>query len=148
MMDAKVREVLQTNQGEAAIYIQLGYLLPELRKRNLVTDLEFRQLSDDRRMPDEKNRHLLRLIETKGGEKSFDLFVQALEAEKQHTGHDHLAKVLREAKAALKCRLITGPPKPPPKPKKVPQTAELAMYSNIDSIPRSTLNGGRTHKYK
>ena len=111
---ARVRQVLQTNQ-EAAIYIQLDYLLPELRKRKLVTDLEFRQLSDERRMPDERNKALLRLIETKGGEKSFDLFLQALEAEKQHTGHEHLAKELRKAKAALKIR----PPTPPPKPKKV-----------------------------
>lgn len=116
-METGVRQVLQTNQEEAAICIQLDYLLPELRRRKLVTDLEFRQLSDDKRMSDDKNKALLRLIETKGGEKSFDLFVQALEAERQHTGHEHLAKVLREAKAALKSRVIT-PPKPPPKPYK------------------------------
>ena len=115
---ARVRQVLQTNQEEAAIYIQLDYLLPELRKRKLVTDLEFRQLSEEKRMSDEKNRALLRLIETKGGEKSFDLFIQALEAEKQHTGHEHLAKELRRAKAALKVRPVV-PPTPAPKPKKV-----------------------------
>ena len=117
-MDTKVRQLLQTNQEEAAICIQLCYLLPELRKRNLVTDSEFRQLSDERKTSEDKNKTLLRVIETKGGEKSFDLFVQALEAEKQHTGHDHLAKILRDAKAALKSRLIV-PPKPLPKPKKV-----------------------------
>jgi len=117
-MDAGVRQVLQTSQEEAIMCIQLGYLLPELRKRKLVTDLEFRQFSDEKRMTDESNRALMRLIETKGGEKSFDLFVEALEAEKQHTGHEHLAKMLRIGKAALKSRLIiprTAPP-PPPKP--------------------------------
>ena len=116
-MDVGVRQLLQTNQEEAAICIQLYYLLPELRKRNLVTDMEFRRLSDDKKTPEDKNKALLSLIETKGGEKSFDLFVQALEAEKQHSGHEHLAKILRDAKAALKSRLIV-PPKPPPKPPK------------------------------
>ena len=115
-MDSGVRQILQSIQEEA-ICIQLDYLLPELRKRRLVTDSEYRKLSDDRRIPDEKNKLLLRLIETKGGERSFDVFVQALEAEKQHTGHEHLAKVLKEAKSALKRRVIT-PPTPPPKPPK------------------------------
>ena len=110
--------MLQTSQEEAVICIQLGYLLPHLRSRKLVTDLEFRQYSDERRTSDERNRALMRLIETKGGEKSFDLFVEALEAEKQHIGHEHLAKMLRNGKASLKSRLIiprTAPP-PPPKP--------------------------------
>ena len=124
-MDAGIRQVLQTNQEEAVTCIQLDYLLPELRKRKLVTDLEFRLLSDEKRMSDEKNRALLRLIETNGGEKSFDLFVQALEAEKQHTGHEHLAKELRKAKAAIKSGLIT-PPTPPPKPKMVSYTIIVA----------------------
>ena len=124
-MDAAViRQILQTNLEEVAIYIKLDYLLPELRKRKLVTDLEFRQLCDENwRTSDEKNRWLLRLIETKGGEKSFDLFVQALDAEKQHTGHDHIAKELRKAKAHAKAAALKGrptaPPTPPPKPKKV-----------------------------
>ena len=118
-MDAVARQVLQANQEEAAIYIQLDYLLPELRKRKLVNDSELLLLSDERRMPDEKNRALLRLIETKGGEKTFNLFVQALEAEKKHIGHEHLAKELR--KAAINSGLIT-PPTPPPKPKMVSYT--------------------------
>ena len=126
-MDTGVRQLLQTNQEEATICIDLYYLLPELRKRKLVTDLEFRQFSDERKTPEDKNKALLRAIETKGGEKSFDLFVQALEAEKQHTGHEHLAKVLRDAKAALKSRLIV-PPKPPPKTKKVCYIVILLMY--------------------
>ena len=112
--------MLQTSQEEAVICIQLGYLLPELRKRKLVTDSEFRQYSDEQRTSNERNRALMRLIETKGGEKSFDLFVEALEAEKQHTGHEHLAKVLRMGKAALKSRVIahsTKAPTPPPKPR-------------------------------
>ena len=119
-MDAAgIRQILQTNLEEAAIYIKLEYLLPELRKRKLVTDLEFRQLSDEKRICDEKNRSLLRLIETKGGEKSFDQFVQALEAEKQHTGHEHLAKEFKKAKAAALKGRPTARPTPPPKPKKV-----------------------------
>lgn len=104
---------------DAKAALQLYYLLPELRKRNLVTDLEFRQFSDDKKTSEDKNKALLRLIETKGGERSFDLFVQALETEKQHIGHEHLAKVLRDAKAVLKSRQILLPPKPLPKPKKV-----------------------------
>ena len=118
MMDVGVRQVLQTSQEEAVICIQLGCLLPELRKRKLVTDSEFRQYSDEKRTSDERNRALMRLIETKGGEKSFDLFVEALEAEKEHIGHEHLARVLRKAKAALKSRLVTPRtgPLPPPKP--------------------------------
>lgn len=94
-MDARVHRVLQTSQEEAATSIQLDYLLPELLKRKLVTESEYHQLSDDKRMLDEKNKTLLHLIETKGGEKSFNLFIQALEAEKQHIGHERLARVLK-----------------------------------------------------
>ena len=94
-MDARVHRVLRTSQEEAALYIQLDYLLPELLKRKLVTESEYQQLSDDKRIPDEKNKALLHLIETKGGEKSFNLFIQALKAEKQHIGHEHLARVLK-----------------------------------------------------
>ena len=118
MNAADVHRVLQTNQEEAVIRIQLDYLLPELHKRKLVTDLEFRQLSDDRKTSDEKNRILLHIIETKGGERSFDLFVRALEAEKQHVGHEYLAKVLRGSKAALNDKLVI-PPKLFLKPKRV-----------------------------
>lgn len=121
-MDAGLRQVLQTNREEAGIYIQLDYLLPGLLTKKLVTESEFRKLSadDNKRTRDEKNKELLRLIETKGGEKSFDLFVQTLEAEKQHTGHEHLAGILKKAKANLKARLIrqNEPPRPPPKPAK------------------------------
>ena len=127
-MDAEVRQILQANLEEAATCIQLDYLLPELRKRKLVNDLEFCFLSDERRMPDEKNRSLLRLIETKG-EKSFDLFVQALEADKQRTGHEHLAKELRKAKAA-KSGLITRPT-PPPKPKMVSHTKVIIALHEL-----------------
>ena len=117
-MDTGIHQILQMSQEEAVICIQLEYLLPELQKRKLVTDIEFHQLSDEWKLPDEKNRVLMHIIETKGGEKSFDLFVQALEAEQQHAKHNHLAKVLREAKAVLISQLIT-PPKLPPKPRKV-----------------------------
>ena len=112
------------NQEEAVICIQLDYLLPELQKRKLVTDFEFQQLSDKSSMPDEKNRSLMHIIETKGGEKSFDLFIEALEAEQQHTNHKHLAEVLRDAKAVLISQLIT-PPKLPPKSQKVPEVVVL-----------------------
>ena len=44
------------------------------------------------------------------------MFVQALEAETQHIGHEYLASVLRKAKAALKSRLIQAEPRAPPKP--------------------------------
>ena len=128
-MDTGVRQLLQTNHEEATICIQLYYLLPELRKRKLVTDLEFRQFSDDKKTAEEKNKALLCAIETKGGERSFDLFLQALEAEKQHMGHEHLAKVLRDAKAALKGRLISVPPKPPPKPAKKVRYMAIYIYS-------------------
>ena len=131
-MDAGVRQVLQNSQEEAVICIQLSYLLPELRKRKLVTDLEFRQYSDEKRAADERNKALLRLIETKGGEKSFDLFVQALEAEKQHTGHEYLARKLREGKSALKSRLIipsARAPIPPPKPAKKVRLSSLTRIA-------------------
>ena len=105
------------NREEAVMCIQLGCLLPELRKRKLVTEFEVHQLSDKIKAPKEKNRHLMSIIESKG-EKGFDLFIQALEAEKQHVNHSHLAKMLREAQAALTGQLIT-PPRLPPKVFKV-----------------------------
>ena len=116
-MDAGLRHILQTLQGEAAVYIELNYLLPELRKRNLVTEEEFLHLSDDRRNGSyERNKSLMSIIQSKGGEKSFDLFVNALQAEKKHTGHEHFAEELIKAKATLKNQLIR--PEPPPRPPK------------------------------
>ena len=123
------------NQGEAVTCIELDYLLPELQKRKLVSELEFQQLSDKSSMPEEKNRFLMHIIETKGGEKSFDLFIQALEAEQQHIKHKHLAKVLRDAKAVLISQLI-APPKLPPKPQKVLKVTVL-----VQLLTRQMLEG-------
>ena len=133
MDTAGVHHLLQTNQEEAMVCIHPYYLLPELRKQKLVTDLEFCQLSDADKTLEEKNKALLRAIEMKGGEKSFDLFVQALEAEKQHMGHEHLAKVLRDAKAALKSQLIVLPPKLPSKP--IKKVCYIASYLSSNPLP-------------
>jgi len=104
------------NREEAMICIRLSCLLPELLKRKLVTECEVSQLFDGVKTPEEKNRHLMCIIETKGV-KGFDLFIQALEAEKQHVKHNHLAKVLREE--AILTGQLTTPPKLPPKVCKV-----------------------------
>ena len=128
-MDGGVSQVLQTSQEDAIKCIQLGYLLPELCKRKLLTDSELRQFSDEKRITDESNlesnRALMRLVEAKGGEKSFDLFVQALEAETQHPGHERLAKILRKEKAALKSRVITHSNKAPISPPKPRSTRKV-----------------------
>ena len=131
------------NQEEAVMCIQLDYLLPELQKRKLVTDFEFQQLSDESSTSEEKNRFLMNIIESKGGEKSFNLFIQALEAEQWHTKHKYLAKVLRDAKAVLISQLI-DPPKLPPKPQKVLKII-CSISTVVNYVDRCEYKNGIMH---
>jgi len=98
--------------------IELNSLLPELRKRNLVTHEEFCRLSDSRRSLNERKRSLLAMIRGKG-ESGYDLFVKALQAERQHTTHGEFAEKLIKAKTIIRNRLaVIRRPKPPPRPPK------------------------------
>ena len=98
--------------------IELNSLLPELRKRNVVTHEESCQLSDSRRSLNERKRSLLAIIQGKG-ESGYDLFVKALQAERKHTTHEEFAEKLVKAKTIIRNRLaVMRRPKPPPRPPK------------------------------
>ena len=63
-MDSGVHQVLQMNREETVTCIRLSCLLPELLQRKLVTEFEVSQLFDGVKTPEEKNRHLMRTVET------------------------------------------------------------------------------------
>lgn len=111
LMDAKVVESLQEN---GPLYIDVFFLLPELCRRNILTEEEIHLLSNDRKNPDEKNKILINIIQGKG-EKSFGSFVKALQAEKQHSGHAYVAEQLIKAKTTQITKSPALPPKPQPR---------------------------------
>jgi len=110
-MDPKVIEALQEN---GPLHIDTFFLLPELLKRKILTDDEVHLLSNDRKNPDEKNKILIKIIQEKG-EKNFDSFVKALQAEKQHSGHAYVAEQLLKAKGTRAIKHRALPPKPQPR---------------------------------
>ena len=92
--------------------VQLTYLLPFLRQKRLVTETEFHQLaSDGQESEPERNEMLIRIIMTKG-EDAFDLFVEALQEEQEHLGHNSLAKRLLHEQRWLKAEMKSAPPIP------------------------------------
>ena len=134
-LDADLRDILQGLQSELALTIQLNALLPILRSKRLVTQSESQQLSSDGKESDlEKNRKLIRIIIGKG-EKAYDLFVEALQEEQDHLGHESLAKKLIDEKKRSKAKskprapeplprnkpATSAAPTPPPKPTAKPQ---------------------------
>ena len=137
-LDAELREILQGLQSDMEITIQLTHLLPILSAKRLVTQSEFQELSNDGKETDlEKNRKLIRIIIGKG-EKAFDLFIEALQEEREHLGHDSLAKKLmekRRSKAKSKPRApeplprskpTSVAPTPPPKPNAKPPAQQVS----------------------
>ena len=122
-LDVALRDILQNLQSDITLTVQLSHLLPFLRQKRLVTETEFQQLSSDGREADsEKNGKLIRIIIGKG-ESAFDLFVEALQEEQEHLGHNSLAKRLLHEQSRLKADdSKPRPPEPLPRNKK-PATA-------------------------
>ena len=113
-LDAGLRNILQSEQSGITLTIQLSHLLPILRKKRLVTEPEFQQLSSDKESDSEKNGKLIRIIIGKG-EDAFDLFIEALQEEQEHLGHSSLARKLMDEKKRLKAQTK---PEPLPRSKK------------------------------
>ena len=122
-LDVGLRDILQNLQSDITLTVQLSHLLPFLRQKRLVTDSECQQLSSDgRESESEKNAKLIRIIVGKG-ENAFDLFVEALQEEQEHLGHNSLAKKLLHEQSRLKsAESKPRPPEPLPRNKK-PTTA-------------------------
>ena len=140
-LDAGLRNILQSEQSAITLTIQLGYLLPILRKRRLVTEQEYQQLSNEKESDSEKNGKLVKIIIGKG-ESAFDLFIEALQEEQEHLGHSSLAKKLLDEKKRLKAQSkpeplprskkpldkpATSTPNTEPKPDDKPQQVSLLM---------------------
>ena len=122
-LDVGLRDILQNLQSDITLTIQLVYLLPFLRQKRLVTETECQQLSSEgRESESEKNGKLIRIIVGKG-ENAFDLFVEALQEEQEHLGHDSLAKKLLHEQSRLKAEQ-SKPRAPEPLPRnKKPATS-------------------------
>ena len=147
-LDAGSREILQNMQREIVITVDLTYLLPILRRKHLVTEIQFKQLSGDSRQwsPEERNENLIRIIMGKGVN-ALDLFIEALKEEQEHLGHGSLAERLSHEQSRLKSvessksrppetqprtrKLAASAPAVPPKPLAKPQLVYEVSYSKI-----------------
>ena len=138
-LDADLRDILQGLQSELALTIQLNALLPILRSKRLVTQSESQQLSSDGKESDlEKNRKLIRIIIGKG-EKAYDLFVEALQEEQDHLGHESLAKKLIDEKKRLKAKSKPRAPEPLPRNKPATSAAPIPPPKPI-AKPQQVIN--------
>ena len=98
-LPAKYQKILQQRRQDIVSTIHPNTLLPLLLSKKLVTEEEFREISDDHgRIPEgQRNSKLLDIVAKKGAS-AFDLFVSALKEEDKHLGHESLAKTLEEEK--------------------------------------------------
>ena len=98
-LPAKYHKILQQHRQEIVSTIHPNTLLPVLLSKKLVTEEEFREISDDfgRISDGQRNAKLLDIVAKKGAH-AFDLFVSALKEEEKHLGHESLAKTLQEEK--------------------------------------------------
>ena len=115
------QRILQNNERKIKNSINLGYLLPILRTKGLLTEDEFRLLQE---IPYEthKNSQLIQFLQSKGGGNALHLFITALQEEDEHIGHKTLAVTLLGEISAIKSRPPAvakkpAPPTPPRKPK-------------------------------
>lgn len=101
-LPAKYHKILQQHRQEIVSTIHPNTLLPLLLNKKLVTEEEFREISDDfgRLSDGQRNGKLLDIVAKKGAN-AFDLFVSALKEEDKHLGHESLAKTLEEQKEKL-----------------------------------------------
>ena len=98
-LPAKFHKILQQHRQEIVSTIHPNTLLPVLLSKKLVTEEEFREISDDfgRLSDGQRNGKLLDIVAKKGAN-AFDLFVTALKEEEKHLGHESLAKRLEKEK--------------------------------------------------
>ena len=138
-LDPNLRDVLQNLKSDITLTVQLPYLLPFLRQKRLVTETEFQQLSSDGKESDsEKNGKLIRIVIGKG-EEAFDLFIEALQEEKEHLGHNSLAKRLLHEQNRLKAEASKprrSRPEPLPRSKKPATPAATLPAKSIDHEPQ------------
>ena len=101
-LPAKYHKILQQRRQDIVSTIQPNTLLPLLLSKKLVTEEEFKEISDDcgRISEGQRNGKLLDIVAKKGAN-AFDLFVTALKEEDKHLGHESLAKTLEEEKVKL-----------------------------------------------
>ena len=76
--------------------LDLSYLLPGLVKRKLLTDGDVAKLRHPSKSSLEKNEEFLNILKTKGS-KAFPKFLEALQEEDQHLGHEDLFEKLSNA---------------------------------------------------
>ena len=124
-LPAKYHKILQQHRQEIVSTIHPHTLLPVLLSKKLVTEEEFREISDDfgRLSDGQRNGKLLDIVAKKGAH-AFDLFVSALKEEEKHLGHESLAKTLEEEKEK-----VSRQPNPQPRgQRRVCSTVFVATY--------------------
>ena len=108
-LPTNLNKILQQHRQEIVSTIHPSTLLPLLLRKKLVTEEEFREISDDlgRLSDGQRNGKLLDIVAKKGAH-AFDLFVSALKEEEKHLGHESLAKKLEEEKQSSPSRNLMG----------------------------------------
>jgi len=141
LTDAEYRHLLQRCEREIAAQTNMPLILPMLRARRLLVDEEFRALQE---LPSyERGSHLVQILQKKGGEDAFSLFIAALKQEGEHLGHKNLAgKLLKEKEETISKRppiprkRTSGPGfRSPPVAKKAPLIPQSnAKSKSLDQI--------------
>ena len=109
--DEDYRRILRNNEKKITQLINPSYLLPVLRANGLLTESEHQQLKDMSMLQNEANRkaQLFQILLGRGEGNTLNLFIKALQAEREHVGHKSLAIQLLTELSNLKM----VPPVPP-----------------------------------
>lgn len=95
-MEKRHEHILNEFGQELKSTLNLSYLTPGLVKRKLLTDGEVANLRHPNKSTLEKNDEFLNILKTKGS-KAFTKFLEALQEEDQHLGHEDLYEKLLSA---------------------------------------------------
>ena len=138
--DEDYRRILQNNEKNITRLTNLECLLPVLRTKWLLTENELRLLREMPQYEIHRTSKLVQILLTKGGRNAVDLFIEALQDEKEHIGHNELAKVLlQEVSIINRPKPAKKPPPTLPRKAKLSQTQAPHQFSTPQPIRKQPL---------
>lgn len=91
----KFKNSLKIFNKELTECLNVPTLIPFLYKQNLITGDDYDILNQPFRTKQDRNRYLLQILPSKGGD-AFNRFIECLKDAEEHLGHQYLAELLEK----------------------------------------------------
>ena len=138
--DEDYRRILQNNEKRITDLTNLECLLPILRIKGLLTENELRLLRELSQYEIHRTSKLVQILLTKGGRNAVNLFIEALQDEEEHIGHNELARVLLQEIANItRPKPAKKPPPTLPRKAKLSQTQAPHQFSTPQPVRKQPL---------